>query len=136
MKSLIGFLSCGNVSKDKKVYRFRVTKFLDLTNKIIPLFKKYPILGEKSKDFEDFCKVVEIIKTKKHLGTPPAPSPFIFSPFRIPLFPFPLSISFPLPRQRKGEREEFGKGKRSTEERAKGVFGKCSLFFFINYLFS
>ena len=67
MKSLIGFLSCGNVSKYKKVYRFRVTKFLDLTNKIIPLFKKYPILGEKSKDFEDFCKVVDIRKTKKHL---------------------------------------------------------------------
>ena len=67
MKSLIGFLSCGNLYKDKKVCRFRVTKFLYLTNKIIPLFKKYPILGEKSKDFEDFCKVVEIIKTNKHL---------------------------------------------------------------------
>jgi len=38
-----------------------------LTDKIIPLLKKYPILGEKFKDFDDFCKVVEMMKVKKHL---------------------------------------------------------------------
>ena len=67
IKSLIDFLDCGNAYKDKNVYRYRVTKFLDLTDKIIPLFKKYPILGEKSKDFDDFCKVTEMMKAKKHL---------------------------------------------------------------------
>jgi hypothetical protein len=67
MKSLIKFFDCGNVSKSKNVCRYRVSKFLDLTNKVIPLLKKYPVLGEKSKDFEDFCKVVEIMKLKQHL---------------------------------------------------------------------
>ena len=45
IKSLIDFLDCGNAYKDNNVYRYRVTKFLDLADKIIPLFKKYPILG-------------------------------------------------------------------------------------------
>ena len=67
MKNLINFLSCGNVYKDNNVYRYRVTEFLNLTAKIIPLFKKYLILGEKSKDFDDFCKIVDMMKTKKHL---------------------------------------------------------------------
>jgi hypothetical protein len=42
----------------------RVTKNSHLTNQIVPL---YGILGEKSKDFDDFCKVVEMVKVKKHL---------------------------------------------------------------------
>jgi len=67
VKSLINFLSCGNAYKDKNVYRYRVTKFLDLIDKIIPLFKKYLILGEKSKDFYDFCKIVDMMKTKEGL---------------------------------------------------------------------
>ena len=67
VKSLINFFSCGNAYKDKNVYRYWVTKFLDLIDKIIPLFKKYLIIGEKSKDFYDFCKIVDMMKTKKHL---------------------------------------------------------------------
>jgi hypothetical protein len=42
-------------------------KYSDLTDKIIPFFKKYPILGEKSKDFGDFCQVAELMRTKSHL---------------------------------------------------------------------
>lgn len=49
------------------MFEYRVTKFFDIENKIIPLLKKYSILGVKSKDFEDWCKVAELIKTKKHL---------------------------------------------------------------------
>jgi hypothetical protein len=45
----------------------RVTKISHLTNQIVPLLKKYGILGEKSKDFDDFCKVLEMVKIKKHL---------------------------------------------------------------------
>jgi hypothetical protein len=67
IKSLIDFLDCGNAYKDNNVYRYRVKKFLDLTDKIIPLFKKYPILGEKSKDFADFCLVAELMKNQEHL---------------------------------------------------------------------
>jgi hypothetical protein len=35
--------------------------------KIIPLFRKYPILGVKSEDFQDWCNVAELMKEKKHL---------------------------------------------------------------------
>jgi hypothetical protein len=37
-----------------------------LTEKIIPFFNKYPILGVKNQDFKDFCRVVSLIKEKKH----------------------------------------------------------------------
>ena len=59
MKSLIKFLNCGYliVNKSKNACVYRVSNLKDLTEKFIPLFKNYPIYGEKSKDFDDFCKV-------------------------------------------------------------------------------
>jgi len=59
-----------------------VTKSLDITEKIIPFFEKYPIpppptphmcgvgvgeFGVKSLDFNDFCKVAYKFKSKGHL---------------------------------------------------------------------
>ena len=69
MKSLIKFLNCGylTVNKSRNSCVYRVSNLFDITEKIIPLFKSYPVYGEKSKDFYDFCKVWEIIKLKKHL---------------------------------------------------------------------
>jgi hypothetical protein len=46
---------------------FIVTKFEDLTDKVIPFFKKYSVTGVKSKDFLDFCSAAELIKNKAHL---------------------------------------------------------------------
>ena len=67
MKSLIEFFSCGNLQRSNNACIYRVTNIPNLTEKIIPLFKKYPICGEKSKDFLDFCKVLEMVELKKHL---------------------------------------------------------------------
>jgi hypothetical protein len=55
MKSLIGFLGCGRVAtrSNAMAVDFRVTKFEDLTDKVIPFFKKYSVIGVKSKDFAD-----------------------------------------------------------------------------------
>ena len=53
--------------KNKATVNFRVSKFQDIYEKIIPFFKKYPILGVKALDFADWCNVAEIIKDKKHL---------------------------------------------------------------------
>jgi hypothetical protein len=44
-----------------------VTKFEDINTIIIPFFNKYPILGLKSKDFNDFVKVAKLIQDKAHL---------------------------------------------------------------------
>ena len=44
-----------------------MTSFSDMQDKIIPFFKKYPIRGTKLEDFEDFCKVAEMMEQNKHL---------------------------------------------------------------------
>ena len=53
MKSFINYLNCGTVNKNRDVSVFRVTKFDDIINKIIPFFKKHPIQGVKALDFAD-----------------------------------------------------------------------------------
>jgi len=69
MKSFIKYFECGNYySSQKAGYGdFIVIKLSDHINKIIPFFLKNKILGEKSKDFNDWCKGVEILKAKEHL---------------------------------------------------------------------
>ena len=49
MKSLIKYLDCGNLYKTNEAFEYRVVRFLDIENKIIPLFNKYQIPGEKLK---------------------------------------------------------------------------------------
>jgi LAGLIDADG endonuclease len=70
LKNLVGYFGCGNYFKssgDKLIGSFTVQNFSDITEKIIPFLNKYPVLGIKSKDFEDFCKVAELMRNKEHL---------------------------------------------------------------------
>ena len=67
LRRIISYLICGNVYKKRDTFNFEVSKFCDITDKIIPFFKKYPIRGVKALDFEDFCWAAELIKEKKHL---------------------------------------------------------------------
>ena len=67
MRSFIDYFDCGNIFKDGNNFVFRVSKFDDLDNKIIPFFQKYPIFGVKYEDFLDFCRAALVIKNKKHL---------------------------------------------------------------------
>ena len=67
MRCFIKYLDCGRVEKKITSYDYRVTKFLDIVDKVIPFFKKHKIEGVKAQDFEDFCKVAELMKEKKHL---------------------------------------------------------------------
>lgn len=69
MKNLREFLDCGNILLDREAVFLRVTNLSDICEKIIPLFDKYPLLGMKSKDYIDFVKILELVKTKKHLTT-------------------------------------------------------------------
>lgn len=70
MSSFISYFGCGKVYKktDKDAVDFMTTGFLDLTDKVLPFYTKYPILGKKSKDFQDFCIIAELMKGKKHLN--------------------------------------------------------------------
>jgi hypothetical protein len=70
MRSLINYFDCGNIiiRSNQNIVEFRVYKFSDILNKIIPFFKKYLIFGVKGQDFADFTKVADLIKDKNHLN--------------------------------------------------------------------
>jgi LAGLIDADG endonuclease len=69
MRNLVSFFECGNYfSRNNKNFgELIITKFEDLIDKVIPFFNKYPILGVKALDFEDFKKVALLMKNKIHL---------------------------------------------------------------------
>jgi NADH-ubiquinone oxidoreductase chain 4 len=71
IKNISEYLSCGNLSSqpEKSSEEFIVSKFSDIESKIIPFFNKYPLHGDKSKDFDSFKRVAIIRKNKGHLTT-------------------------------------------------------------------
>ncbi|OGL36012.1 hypothetical protein A3F65_02970 [Candidatus Saccharibacteria bacterium RIFCSPHIGHO2_12_FULL_47_16b] len=68
-------LGCGNIyrldyeryAKWRPHVKLKVSNFNDISQKIIPFFQKYPLKAKKRYDFEKFCQVAELIKTKQHL---------------------------------------------------------------------
>jgi len=68
IKSFIEYFGCGKFYLNKEAVYIRVTKFSDIYDKIIPFFKKYPIMGVKALDFQDFCEVAHMMKDKNHLN--------------------------------------------------------------------
>jgi hypothetical protein len=69
LQSFVKFFGCGNffISKQEDACTFAVKNFEDVSEKLIPFFAKYPLRSVKVKDFEDFSKVVKLIKSKAHL---------------------------------------------------------------------
>jgi hypothetical protein len=69
MKSLINTFGCGRIELNlsKSAVYFVVTRFQDITDKVIPLFDKYPIKGVKASDYSDFKKVAMLMSKKAHL---------------------------------------------------------------------
>ena len=69
INKLVNNLGCGQVYKaqEDSVVRLTVVKFYDIIDKIIPFFDEYLILGVKSLDYVDFCRIALLIKEKKHL---------------------------------------------------------------------
>jgi len=69
ISKFVEYLNCGRIceaSTRNEIY-FLVSVYSDIVEKIIPLFKEYPLIGVKKKDYLDFFKVAELMKTKKHL---------------------------------------------------------------------
>ena len=66
--SFIEYLGCGRYAPVTGYNHgvFVVSGFTNILTKIIPLLKKYP-LQSSAKDFEDFCKIAELIESKVHL---------------------------------------------------------------------
>lgn len=71
MEYLIKYLGAGKIEKDSRnqVVFLRFTKISEITQIIIPFLKKFPIHGVKQLDFQDWCKVANLMNEKKHLTT-------------------------------------------------------------------
>ena len=67
MRSLIEYLGCGNLSRKGDAFDLTITKFSNLTDKVISFFEKYSICGVKLLDYLDWCKVVKLMENKSHL---------------------------------------------------------------------
>lgn len=67
MMNIVDFLGFGSIYKINEAgIEILVTKFTDLNN-LLALFKEYPLQGAKSKDFQDFRRIVELMLNKGHL---------------------------------------------------------------------
>ena len=74
LKIIKDFFGCGAIYVNRRydnhkenIYRYCVRNFKDINEKIIPFFKANQLLTYKRKDFELFCKVIEMIKNRQHL---------------------------------------------------------------------
>lgn len=54
--------------KNMNYISYDISKFKDIITKVIPFFYKYKIEGEKFLDFQDFCKVANLMTKKSHLS--------------------------------------------------------------------
>jgi hypothetical protein len=63
------YLECGRVENRSSggACDFTVNSIKEFKSKIIPFFSKYPLLGTKSLNYNDFYKVFVLMETKKHL---------------------------------------------------------------------
>lgn len=69
IESLMIYFGCGVVRKDNRnsVVYLRFSRLNDILNIIIPFFTKYPLIGVKTLDFEDFVQVANLMERKEHL---------------------------------------------------------------------
>lgn len=69
MEKIKSIFGCGSltVNESSEIVRYTVSKLSDIENKIIPFLDRYPIIGEKVKDYEDFKKVFDLMINKSHL---------------------------------------------------------------------
>lgn len=66
MRSLVEFFDCGHfyLESTGKVCRFVCYKLSDINDKVIPFFQQHSVVGVKSEDFKDWCKIVGLVKNK------------------------------------------------------------------------
>jgi len=60
------YFSCGSIRPDRsdKTVKYEVRSLQDLVTKIIPHFRRFPLLSGKQKDFEKFATICEFLFTR------------------------------------------------------------------------
>ena len=69
IKLIQKYFGCGNIRRDysDKTLKYEVRSMADLIGKIIPHFRRFPLLSAKRKDFELFSRICAMMKKQKHL---------------------------------------------------------------------
>ena len=74
LQEIQGYFKCGKIYENRRfdnhresLYRYVVRSFNDLTTIIIPFFQDHCLKTAKQNDFRYFCKVIELMREKKHL---------------------------------------------------------------------
>ena len=68
LKGIAKYFSCGRIEKrNKEACDFTVNSLKDLHDKIVPFFMEFPLQGSKLLNFQDFNKIIKIMKVKGHL---------------------------------------------------------------------
>lgn len=68
LKKIQQYFNCGSIrfSKSDQCYKYEIRNIDELQTKIIPHFRKFPLLTIKRSDFEIFSKICAEIAQKKH----------------------------------------------------------------------
>jgi hypothetical protein len=69
MKSIIKYLECGIINLYPRIpaVEIAVSKFKDISEKILPFFYNYPLQGTKALNCADFATTVKLMENKEHL---------------------------------------------------------------------
>lgn len=68
-------LNCGNIyrleyaryARWQPHVKLKVSNFTDISQKIIPFFRRYPLQAKKRLQFDRFCFAADLIQAKEHL---------------------------------------------------------------------
>ncbi len=68
LQKISKIFGCGAIRRSTRdrCYKYEVRNIDELSNVIIPHFKKFPLQGSKASDFEKFAKVCKMIKANLH----------------------------------------------------------------------
>ena len=69
MKNIIKYLECGIIHLYPRIpaVEIAVSKFKDISEKILPFFYNYPLQGTKALNCADFATTVKLMENKEHL---------------------------------------------------------------------
>ena len=70
LKELREYFGCGAIrfSRSDRTYKYETRSVEDIAKKIIPHFERFPLQGDKRKDFEKFQKIVGMVRANLHLN--------------------------------------------------------------------
>lgn len=70
LKEIRIFFGCGGIrySRSDRTYKYEVRSVKDIRKKIIPHFRRFPLIGEKAKDFEIFERICIMVSANLHLN--------------------------------------------------------------------